>query len=83
MRTTTVRFPVAKHQARRKGSCPACGKTVNRTRVFECTQNPFSKWPDGTPLTFLEVMAQAAARAAMWEPDFTHTKCAEAQEPQP
>ena len=80
MRTTTYRFPVAKHQARRKGPCPVCGKAVLRTRVFESTQNPFNKWPDGTPLSFIEVMAQAAAKAAQWEPDFTHAKC---KEPQP
>lgn len=75
MKTTTHRFPVAKHQARRKGNCPVCGKTVNRTRVFECTQNPFNVHDDGTPLTFLEVMAQAHAKALLWEPDFTHSKC--------
>lgn len=75
---TTYTFPVAKHQARRKGSCPVCSKAVTRTRVFQSTQNPFNKWADGTPLTFLEVMAQARAKAIMWEPDFTHAKCAEA-----
>lgn len=71
----TIRFPVAKHQARRKGPCPVCGKTAQRTRVFECTQNPFNTRPDGTPLTFLEVMAQAQAEAMQWKPDFTHAKC--------
>ena len=71
----TYKFPVAKHQARRKGSCPVCGKTVLRTRVFESTQNPFNKGEDGQPLSFLEVMAQAHAQALLWEPDFTHAKC--------
>jgi hypothetical protein len=77
MRTVTTTFPVANHQARRKGPCPVCGKTVLRTRVFQSTQNPYNTWPDGTPLTFLEVMAQAQAKAVQWEPDFTHGKCAE------
>lgn len=76
MTTQTVRFPVARYQARRKGNCPVCGKTVQRTRVFECTQNPYNIHPErGTPLTFLEVVAQAQAKALMWEPDFTHGKC--------
>jgi len=75
MSQRTITFPVAKHQARRKGPCPVCGKTVQRTRVFECTQNPFNTWPDGTPLTFLEDMAQAQVEAMQWEPDFTHEKC--------
>jgi hypothetical protein len=78
MRTQTVRFPVAKHQARRKGECPVCGKTVNRTRVFESTQNPFNKGADGEPLDFISVMMQARLKAELWEPDFTHAKCAEA-----
>lgn len=77
MTNQTIHFPVARHQARRKGACPVCGKIVQRTRVFECTQNPFNTWPDGTPLTFLEVMAQAQAEAIQWEPDFTHAKCVE------
>lgn len=75
MRTVTHRFPAARHQAVRTGRCPVCGRAVKRTRVFECTQNPFNKHPDGTPLTFLEVMAQAQAQAEKWEPDFTHAKC--------
>ncbi|WP_285240082.1 hypothetical protein [Pseudarthrobacter sp. MEB009] len=78
MSIRTVRFPVAKHQARRKGPCPVCGKTVNRTRVFESTQNPFNKDADGNPLDFMSVMLQARLKAELWEPDFTHSKCAEA-----
>jgi len=77
MRTQTVRFPVAKHQARRKGNCPICNKAVQRTRVFECTQNPYNTHPDGTPLSFLEVMVQAQIKAFQWEPDFTHSTCME------
>lgn len=75
MRTTTTRYAVAKHRALRKGKCPVCGKAVKRSRVFECTVNPFNTWEDGTPLTLIEVMGQAMAMAEAWEPDFTHDKC--------
>lgn len=76
MRTITTRYPVAKHQARRQGPCPVCGKTVLRTRVFQCTQNPFNVGADGKPLDFIAVMMQARLKAELWEPDFTHAKCA-------
>lgn len=72
---TTTKFPAAKHQARVKGPCPICGKTVLRTRVFTCTQNPFNTHPDGTPLSFLDVVIQAQVEAALWVPDFTHAGC--------
>lgn len=70
-----VRFPVAKHRALRKGECPVCGKTANRSRVFEATQNPFNVDADGAPLDFAAVMMQARLAAELWEPDFTHTAC--------
>lgn len=75
MSTVTTKFPVAKHQAKRKGPCPVCGKIVHRTRVFKSTQNPFNVDYDGKPLDFISVMMQARVKAALWEPDFTHAQC--------
>lgn len=76
MRTTTTKFPVARHQARRKGNCPVCGKAVNRTQTFTATQNPFNKDADGKMLDMVAVMMQARVKAEQWEPDFTHAGCA-------
>ena len=80
MRTVTTTFPVAKYRALRKGKCPVCGMTVNRSRVFQKTENPYNVRADGTPRTLIEVLAQAAAEAETWEPDFTHSRCREVTE---
>lgn len=77
MPTITTKFPQAKHMARRKGKCPVCGKMVHRTQTFTATQNPFNVDADGKMLDFVSVMMQARVKAELWQPDFTHAKCAE------
>lgn len=63
----------------RTGKCPVCGKSVKRSKKFQCTINPFNLNERGVPRSYAEVRDQVDAKASEWIPDFTHAKCAAVQ----
>lgn len=68
----TYRFEPVKAGITRRGKCPACGKTVQRSRTFEQTVNPFNRHEDGTPRSRAEIRAAVDLLADAWTPDFRH-----------
>jgi hypothetical protein len=69
-------FPVVTVRRRKAGPCPVCGRTVQRSRTFEQTVNPFNRKPNGDVKTSTEVREDVTAEADSWVPDFTHAACA-------
>lgn len=67
--TLDVFEPLTFH-ARRSGRCP-CGRTTERAKTFHDAVNPLHVDPDtGRPKTRDQVLADLAAEAAQWVPDF-------------
>jgi hypothetical protein len=74
MASYTVRYEPVRTSRTKRGPCPACGKTVTRSRTFENTINPFNKNEDGIVRTRSEVWKRVNAVADEWIPDFRHNK---------
>lgn len=77
---TTYTFQRIQARRQHAGICPVCGRQVRRSRTFWHTVNPFNRNDDGTVRTPAEVRDRVNAEADAWEPDFTHTTCAEADQ---
>lgn len=79
MTYVTWDFPPIKVHRTKRGRCYVCGRSVQRTRTFAHTVNPFH--PAVTPGMDVQeaeraVLDAARAEADAWEPDFTHAACA-------
>lgn len=72
----TNHFRPVKTRRVRTGSCPTCGRKVQRSKTFENTVNPFNRNDDGTVRTPEQVRAHVNDLADAWEPDFHHETCA-------
>ena len=59
----------------KRGTCPVCGKYVQRTTKIENTVNPFNRNSAGQVKTYDEVNDDVREKARAWEPDFRHQKC--------
>jgi hypothetical protein len=59
----------------KKGKCPICGRSVQRSTKIENTVNPFNRNERGEVKTFNEVLDDVREKARTWEPDFRHQKC--------
>lgn len=57
------------------GTCPRCGRYVQRRKRFEASVGTFNCNPDGTPKSAEQVAAELTAEADAWMPDFTHEAC--------
>lgn len=78
-RYTTTTYEEVRVKATRRGPCPGCGKSVNRSRTFSNTVSPFNKNPGGTIRTRAEVRERVQGLADAWSPSpagFWHERCA-------
>jgi hypothetical protein len=73
--STTIRFEKVQRRRSALGTCPGCGRFVQRRKTFEQTVNPFNRNADGSVKTRDEVSEAVKAEAAAWVPDFTHEAC--------
>ena len=71
----TYTYDKIKHTERRNGTCPVCGKRVQRSTTFMETVNPYNRNEDGTVKSAQEVRESVRAKGKAWEPDFTHENC--------
>lgn len=79
---TTYTFRKITHTAKKRLSCPKCGRTVRRTRTFWQTLNPFNKRADGVVKTAPEIRAELLEEADKWEAEpVVCTACEDAADP--
>lgn len=73
IRTT---FEEVKHQAKKAGICPVCGKKASRQHTFMQTLNPFNKDAQGQVKDRRKILDELYARAKEWklEPTY-HVNC--------
>lgn len=60
----------------KRGPCEVCGKTAERSRIFEQTLNPFNRDPDGCVKTSAQIRAEVNAEALAWQRGpVRHARC--------
>lgn len=60
----------------KRGRCVVCGKGAERSVVFDMTDNPWNKNPDGTRRSVADIRLALAEKVTAWEGEpVTHAKC--------
>ena len=76
MRSTTYVFEEVRQQAYKRGTCPVCHKTVERSTTFTQTINPFNKNAAGEVKSPREIRDELRAEAAAWKAEpAVHARC--------
>lgn len=64
---TTYRFDEIKQRGTKKVKCAKCGKSLNRSKTFYQTLNPFNRLADGTVKTVHDISIELQQEMAEWQ----------------
>ncbi len=73
---TVYRYDAITARGYKRGPCDGCGKTAERTQVFQQTLNPFNKDADGAVKTSAQIRSEVNAQALAWQQGAVrHARC--------